>query len=130
MLKAGASTEWTCDFYRYITDGEVREAFALLVGSLACAEGVTCARRDQGEVRSVGIEVDGECWFALMVAREWLTFQWRPPVTRTNQYRSAHLRSQFPDSFTDTAQADHWSIKITSLDDALRLLLILDIDTP
>lgn len=127
MLKAGASTEWTCDFHRYITDGEVREAFALLVGSLACAKGVTCASKDQGEVRSVGIEVDGECWFALMVARKWLTFQWRPPVTTTKKYRAEHLRSQFPDSFTDTAQDDHWSIKITSLDDALRLLLILDI---
>ncbi|MNC82413.1 hypothetical protein D3C75_1359140 [compost metagenome] len=65
----------------------------------------------------------------MMVAKQWLTFQWRPTVTRTKRYRSAHLRSQFPDSFTDTAQADHWSVKITSLDDALRLLLILDLES-
>lgn len=30
MLKSGADTGWICDFYQYITNEEVRLAFALL----------------------------------------------------------------------------------------------------
>ncbi|WP_332774279.1 hypothetical protein [Pseudomonas sp. ESBL1] len=126
MLKIGEDTTWIGEYYTYINDGCAKEAFALLIGTLACMKSVSCYRKPQGEVRSVGIDVDGECWFALMPTQEWLTFQWRPPVTRRNRYSDSHLRSQFPDSFT-AVQGDHWSVRIESIEDALHLLLILDL---
>jgi len=126
MLKIGEDTAWMSDYYDYIRDGGVKEAYALLIGTLACMKSVTCYRKPQGEVRSVGIEVGGECWFAFMPTQDWLTFQWRPPVIRSKRYREAHLRSQFPDSFT-LPQDEHWAVRIKTIEDSLRLLLILDL---
>ena len=127
MLSHGEDTAWIGEFYDHISDGGVKEAFALLIGTFSCLKGVTCGRKAQGEVRSVGIKIAGECLFALMPAKDWLTFQWRPPVTRTKRYSESHLHSQFPESFTSTAQVEHWSVKITSIEDARLLLLILEL---
>lgn len=127
MLKSGEDSGWITEFYEYIQEGGAKEAFALLIGTFACLKEVSCGRKRQGDVLSVGLKVNGKTWFAIMPAKKSLTFQWRPPVTKTKRYSQDHLRSQFPNSFTDTAQAEHWSVKITSIEEALLLLLILDL---
>lgn len=128
MLKSAEDSGWITEFYEYIQDGGAKEAFALLIGTFACLKDVSCGRKPQGDVLSVGLVVDGEHWFAIMPTRKSLTFQWRPPATRTERYSRDHLRAQFPKSFTDTAQAEHWSVKISSIEESLLLLLILDLD--
>ncbi|MFJ4157516.1 hypothetical protein ACIPZF_22290 [Pseudomonas sp. NPDC089752] len=126
MLKSGEDTTWMGEYYDYIRDGCAKEAYALLIGTLVCMKSVSCYRKPQGEVRSVGIHVDGECGFALMPTQKWLTFQWRPPVTRAQRYSADHVRSRFPDSFM-LPQHEHWAVRIKTIEDALLLLLILDL---
>ncbi|MNJ63663.1 hypothetical protein D3C77_595790 [compost metagenome] len=128
MLKATEDMRWMSDFYEYIDCLSVQRAFALLIGVFTCSKKVTCGRKAQGEVRTVGLEVNGECWFTIMPAKEWLTFQWRPPATNKDNYNPDKVRAEFPGSFTDTAQAGHWSVKITSIEEALSLLGVLGFD--
>lgn len=127
MLKGAEDSERITEFYEYIQDGGAKEAFALLIGTFACLRTFSCGVKPQGNVRSIGLEISGECWFAIMVTQKSLTFQWRPPITRTQRYDQDQLRAQFPSSFTSTSQDGHWAVKIRSIEEALLLLLILDL---
>ena len=42
MLKGAGDSERIADFYEHIQSGEVKEAFALLIGALTCWKKVTC----------------------------------------------------------------------------------------
>ena len=129
MLSADDDGRWITSFYEYIEDKRAKEAFALLIGTFACLGKFRCGRKPQGEVRSVGIEVDGECLYTIIPAKKWVTFQWRPPVTRTKRFRVALLRNEFPEGFTDSAQKEHWSVRVACLEDALKLLRVLNVDS-
>ena len=130
MLKGAENSERIAEFYEYIQDGEVKEAFALLVGTFTCLKGVSCRVTSQ-KVRSIAVDLDGKWCFSIMPSRKKLVFQWRPPVIKMKRYKKDRLKAQFPDSFIDDshkADDEHWAIKVKSLDDALLLLLILGLN--
>lgn len=131
MLKGAEDSERIAEFYEYIQDGEVKEAFALLVGTFTCLKGVSCRVTPSKKVRSIAVDLDGKWCFSIMPSRKKLVFQWRPPVIKMKRYKKDRLKVQFPDSFTDDAHKaddEHWAIKVKSLDDALLLLLILGLN--
>ncbi|UCP00060.1 hypothetical protein LF844_09685 [Metapseudomonas lalkuanensis] len=126
MLRGFEDSERLTEFYAYIQDGEVREAFALLIGTFACLQSVTCRVVKQGSVRSVGI-YQGEKWmFSVMPTQQRLHFQWRPPAIASSKYDKASIAAAFPD-FSDHKQEEHWSVYVCSIESALLLLLILDL---
>lgn len=45
MLRHGEDTAWIGEFYDHIADGGAQEAFAFLIGTFSCLEGVTCGRK-------------------------------------------------------------------------------------
>ena len=61
MLKGAEDSERIAEFYEYIQDGGVREAFALLVGTFACLKSVSCRTAKQGKVRSFAVS-QGDAW--------------------------------------------------------------------
>lgn len=129
MLKGAEDSERIAEFYEYIQDGGVREAFALLVGTFTCLKSVSCSTAKQGKVRSVAIRQADAWFFSIMPSRKRLLFHWRPPVVDRYRTQIEAIKALFPENFTDKSHkdAEHWSISIQSIEDALRLLLILDI---
>jgi hypothetical protein len=130
MLKSAEDSERITEFYEYIQDGGVREAFALLVGTFTCLKGVSCKTAKQGKVRSVAVS-QGDTWcFSIMPSRKKLLFHWRPPVVDRYRSQIEAIKFNFPESFTDKSHkdAEHWAVSIESLDHSLRLLLLLDLN--
>jgi hypothetical protein len=131
MLKGAEDSERITEFYEYIQNEEVKEAFALLVGTLTCFDKVTCRVSPQKEVRSIAIDLNGEWCFSIMPSHKKLVFQWRPPVIKMRLYSKDILKTQFPESFTDDSHKvgdEHWAIKVLSRDDALLLLRALSLN--
>lgn len=130
MLKGAQDSERIAEFYEYIQDGAVKEAFALLVGTFTCLKEVSCRVTSQN-VRSIAVYLDGKWCFSIMPSRKKLVFHWRPPVIKMKRYKKWVLQARFPESFTDDshkADDEHWAIKVKTLDEALLLLLILDLN--
>src|SRR5438045_6403219 len=131
MLKGTEDSERIAEFYEYIRDNRVREAFALLVGTFTCLKTVTCRVSPQKEVRSIAVDLNGEWCFSIMPSQKKLVFQWRPPVIKMRRYKKDTLKAQFPESFTDDSHKvgdEHWFIKIESRDRALLLLRTLHLN--
>jgi len=130
MLKGAEDSERIAEFYEYIQDGGVKEAFALLVGTFTCLKSLSCRTARQGKVRSIAIELEGEWCFSIMPSRKRLRFHWRPPVLGRYRNHKEAIKSAFPDSFTDDSHKDseHWAVKIVSIEKALLLLLLLDLN--
>jgi len=130
MLKGGEDSERIAEFYEYIQDNGVREAFALLVGTFTCLKAVTCRVSPQKKVRSIAVDLNGEWCFSIMPSRKKLLFHWRPPVVKRYRPQIQAIKALFPETFTDKSHkdAEHWAISIESIEEALRLLLILDLD--
>jgi len=132
MLKGAEDSERITEFYEYIQDGGAREAFALLIGTFTCLKSVSCRTAKQGKVRSVSVS-QGDAWcFSIMPSRKRLLFHWRPPVVDRYRPQIEAIRALFPENFTDKSHkdAEHWAISIESIEEALRLLLILDLNDP
>lgn len=128
MLKGAEDSERIAEFYEYIQSAEVKEAFALLVGTFTCLGKVTCRVSPQETVGSVALDLDGAWCFSIMPSQKRLVFQWRPPVIKMKLYSKDALKAQFPESFTDDSHKtgdEHWAIKVLSRDDALLLLRTL-----
>ena len=129
MLKGAEDSERIAEFYEYIQDGGVKEAFALLVGTFTCLKSVSCRTARQGKVRSIAVShVDAWC-FSIMPSRKKLLFHWRPPVVDRYRSQIEAIKALFPNTFTDRSHKDfeHWAISIESIEEALRLLLVLDL---
>ncbi|CAI8935664.1 hypothetical protein [Pseudomonas sp. IT-P294] len=132
MLKGAGDAERIAEFYEYIQDGGVREAFALLIGTFTCMSSVSCWAAKQGVVRSVAVS-QGDAWcFSIIPSRKKLLFHWRPPVVDRYRPQIEAIEALFPKNFTDKSHkdAEHWAISIESIEEALRLLLILDLNDP
>jgi phosphatidylserine/phosphatidylglycerophosphate/cardiolipin synthase-like enzyme len=130
MLKGAEDSDRIAEFYEYIQDGEVKEAFSLLVGTFTCLKDVSCRVTSQ-IVRSIAVDLDGSWCFSIMPSREKLLFQWRPPVIKMKKYKKEKLKAQFPNNFNDDSHKDgdeHWAITVKSLGDALLLLLVLGLN--
>ncbi|MNG10800.1 hypothetical protein D3C84_942920 [compost metagenome] len=130
MLNGAEDSERIAEFYEYIRDNGVREAFALLVGTFTCLKSVSCRAAHQGKVRSVAI-TKGDAWcFSIMPSRQKLLFHWRPPVVDRYRPQIDAIKALFPDTFTDKSHkdAEHWAVSIQSIEESLRLLLILDLN--
>jgi hypothetical protein len=58
--------------------------------------------------------------------------KWRPPVVDRYRPQIEAIKTLFPENFTDKSHnhAEHWAISIESIEEALRLLLILDLNDP
>ncbi|WP_242199519.1 MULTISPECIES: hypothetical protein [unclassified Pseudomonas] len=130
MLEGPDDSERIAEFYEYIRVGGAREAFALLVGTFTCLKSVSCSTAKQGKVRSVAVRQGGAWCFSIMPSRKRLLFHWRPPVVDRYRTQIAATKALFPESFTDNSHkdAEHWAISIQSIEDAMRLLLILDVN--
>lgn len=130
MLEGAEDSERIAEFYEYIQDGGAKEAFALLVGTLTCLRGVSCSTAHQGKVRSIAVRQGDDWCFSIMPSRKKLLFHWRPPVVDRYRPRIDAIKAQFPDNFTNTSHkdAEHWAVNIDSIEEALRLLLILDLN--
>ena len=129
MLNGAEDSERIAEFYDYIQDGCVREAFSLLVGTFTCLKGVSCKTAQQGKVRSVAIS-QGDAWcFSIMPSRKKLLFHWRPPVVDRYRPQIEVIKALFPETFTDKSHkdAEHWAVSIESIEEAMRLLLVLDL---
>jgi hypothetical protein len=65
-----------------------------------------------------------------MPSRKKLLFHWRPPVVDRYRSQIEAIKVNFPESFTDKSlkDAEHWAVSIESLDQSLRLLLLLDLN--
>ncbi|WP_238965534.1 hypothetical protein [Pseudomonas sp. AF32] len=129
MLKGADDSERITEFYEYIQSKEVRTAFALLVGTLTCLRGVSCSTAYQGKVRSIAVRQGDDWCFSIMPSRKKLLFHWRSPVVDRYRPKLDVIKTWFPGDFTDTSHkdAEHWAVNIDSIEEALRLLLILDL---
>ncbi|MNB99177.1 hypothetical protein D3C76_389150 [compost metagenome] len=130
MLKGAEDSERIAEFYEYIRDYGVREAFALLIGTFTCLKSASCRTAYQGKVRSVAVS-QGDAWcFSIIPSRQKLLFHWRPPVVDRYRPQREAIKALFPETFTDKSHkdAEHWAISINSIEEALRLLLILDLN--
>jgi hypothetical protein len=130
MLKGAEDSERIAEFYEYIQSGEVKEAFALLVGTLTCLRKVTCRVSPQEKIRSIAVDQNGVWCFSIMASQKKLVFHWRPPVIKMKQYSKDRLKAQFPDSFTDDSHKagdEHWAVKVESRIDAVRLIRTLNL---
>lgn len=130
MLKGAEDSERIAEFYEYIQDTGVREAFALLIGTFTCLRGVSCRTAHQGKVRSIALTL-GDAWcFSIMPSRKKLLFHWRPPVLDRYRHQIEAIKALFPETFSDKSHkdAEHWAISIESIEEALRLLLVLDLN--
>ena len=130
ILKGAEDSERIAEFYEYIQDGGAKEAFALLVGTFTCLKSLSCKTAKQGKVRSVAIS-QGDAWcFSIMPSRKKLLFHWRPPVVERYRTQIEAMKALFPETFTDKSHKDveHWAISIESIEEALRLLLVLDLN--
>lgn len=124
MLKGAEDTERVAEFYEYIQVAEVRDAFALLVGTFICAKSIDCRTARQGKVRSIAVDQGGAWCFSIMPSRKRLLFHWRPPVIDLYRAQKDVIKARFVDNFTDNAHkhSEHWSVNIRSIEDALLLL--------
>ena len=130
MLNGAEDSERIANFYEYIQDGGAREAFALLVGTFTCLKSLTCKTAKQGKVRSIAVSQGGAWCFSVMPSRKKLLFHWRPPVVDRYRPQIDAIKALFPDTFTDKSHkdAEHWVVSIQSIEESLRLLLILDLN--
>ena len=128
MLAHDIDSDLVNEFYEYIQDTEVREAFIYLAGAFTCLRSVEWTVKNQGEVRSVRVYQDGKRYFSFMPSQKKINFHFRPPVLRDGIYQKEEIRSLF-DSFDDSSHKDdeHWAIDILNIDDARRLVRALDL---
>lgn len=131
MLEGAEDSERIAEFYEYVQDEKVKEAFALLVGTFTCLKNVTCKVSSQKKVRSVAVYLNGKWCFSIMPSHKKLVFQWRPPVIHMKLYKEDRLEAQFPDTFTNDSHKagdEHWAIKVKSREDVLQLLSVLSLN--
>lgn len=123
MLAHDIDSDLVNEFFEYIQDPEVREAFIYLAGAFTCLRSVEWTVKNQGEVRSVRIYQDGKRYFSFMPSQKKINFHFRPPVLRDGIYQKEEIRRLF-ESFDDSTHKDdeHWAIDIKNIDEA-RLLL-------
>jgi hypothetical protein len=130
MLRDVKDSERITEFYEYIKDDKVKEAFALLIGILTCIKEAAWRVSPQKKVRSIAVDLNGAWCFSIMPSKKRLTFQWRPPVIKMKLYDKEKLKLQFPESFTDDSHKDndeHWAVKVESYDDASQILRMLNL---
>jgi len=123
MLAHDIDSDLVSEFYEYIQDADVREAFIYLAGAFSCFRSVEWTVKNQGEVRSFRIYQNGKRYFSFMPSQKKLNFHFRPPVLKDGIYRKDEIRKLFT-SFDDKSHTDdeHWAIEILNIDDARRLV--------
>ena len=128
MLARDIDTVLVNEFFEYIQDEDVREAFIYLVGAFTCLRSVTWKVKMQGAVRSFRLYQDGKRYFSMMPSHRKINFHFRPPVLSENIYRKDVISKLFS-SFDDSSNRDdeHWAIDIKTIDDARLLLRTLDL---
>lgn len=128
MLERDIDAVLVNEFFEYIQDAEVREAFIYLVGAFTCLRSVTWIVKMQGKVRSLRIYLDGKRFFSMMPSQQKINFHFRPSVLKEKIYRKEVISELFS-SFDDSSHEDeeHWAIDIRTIDDARRLLHALNL---
>ena len=126
MLAHDIDSDLVNEFFEYIQDSDVREAFIYLAGAFTCLRSVEWTVKHQGEVRSVRIYQDGKRYFSFMPSQKKINFHFRPPVLKDRIYRKEEIKKLFA-SFDDQTHKDeeHLAIDIRNIDDARRLLRAL-----
>lgn len=126
MIESDFDSELLTEFFEYIQDKDVREAFAYLIGQFICAGSVKLLAKWQGQVRSVRMYQDGDRHFSMMPSQHKINFHFRPPVLRKHIYRQETIASLFQ-SFDDSSHKDdeHWAIDIRNISEAQRLIQAL-----
>ncbi|WP_447650968.1 hypothetical protein [Pseudomonas abietaniphila] len=130
MIKGAEDSERIAEFYEYIEDGEVKEAFALLLGSFTCYKKVSCRVSAQKKVRSIAVDYKGKWCFSIMASKQKLVFHWRPHILNMGLCKKAPIKANFGDRFTDKSHKEddeHWAVTLKNIQDALILLLILQL---
>lgn len=128
MLAYDIDSDLVNEFFEYIQDSDVREAFIYLAGAFTCLRSVEWTVKNQGEVRSVRIYQDGKRYFSFMPSQKKINFHFRPPVLKDGIYQKEEIRALFA-SFDDKSHKndEHWAVDILTIDDARRLLRALDL---
>ena len=128
MLERDIDAALVNEFFEYILDAEVREAFIYLVGAFTCLRSVTWRVKKQGFVRSFRVYQDGKRYFSMMPSQHKINFHFLPPVLRDSIYRKDAISKMFS-SFDDSSHKDeeHWAIDIKTIEDARLLLRALNL---
>lgn len=128
MIADALDAQVYVECYASIESPQVREAFCMLVGTIAAMRWHNCAPKPQGELkRSIGIfsVADGTCPFSFVATHNWLLFYFRLPAFKGVHCSLKTLHAEFGE-VNDKVDGE-WTIKLRSVDDVRRLLHIIDI---
>jgi hypothetical protein len=127
VLEESTNAELYPDYLGYIESEKTRDAFRYVVGFAAGLKRFNARLQFNGEVRDFRfMDEHGEQPFSFITNQRWLLFYFRPPAIRSGRYSFQALK-QVVDSAGENP-AGEWTVKVRSLDDALRLVRLLDLE--
>ena len=108
-----------------ISDEGTKDAFRYILGFAATRKDFDCHPGIHGKIRDFRFfdRKNKEQPFAFIPNKKWLLFYLRPPAVQSGKHSFDDLRAIFADA--RAKQKNHWTVKLCSIDDVIRLTAFL-----
>ena len=124
MLAQSVNSSLYPTWLAHVSDAGTKEAFLYLAGFAATLKSLTCHAQFKGAVRDFRfLSENGEQPFSFIINKKWLLFYFRLPSVRSGRYNAESLAGLFPSM--NTNNRGEWTVRISSLGDATRLVNFL-----
>lgn len=120
MLDGAKNSNLYAEWFDYISDASVKQAFLYFVGLAAASDRFSCHVQWKGDVRDFRFhDASGEQPHSFITNQHWLLFYFRPPAIQSGGFSRDALTMDF-DSFEENP-AGEWHIKLRTIADVDRL---------